>query len=54
MVISFISIPPNVLLVLITTSDSIIAFLKSHLTPPNTAVKSTPVNFSPSNFTSFL
>lgn len=54
MVISFISIPPNVLLVLITTSDSIIAFLKSHLTPPNTAVKSAPVNFSPSNFTSFL
>lgn len=54
MVISFISIPPNVLLVLITTSDSIIAFLKSHLTPPNTAIKSAPVNFSPSNFTSFL
>ena len=29
------------------------AFLKSHLTPPNTAVKSAPVKFSPSNFTSW-
>ena len=46
-----ISIPPNVLLAFITTSESIIAFLKSHLTPPNTAVKSAPVNFSPSKFT---
>ena len=38
-------------LALITTSSSMIAFLKSHLTPPNTAVKSAPVNFSPLKFT---
>ena len=40
------SIPPNILFALITTSFSIIDLLKSHLTPPNTAVKFAPVNFS--------
>ena len=47
-----ISIPPKILLVFTTISDSIIAFLKSHSIPPNTAVKSAPVNFSSSNFKS--
>ena len=48
---TYISIPPNVLLALMTTSESMIAFLKSHLSPPNTAVKSAPVKFCPSKFT---
>lgn len=39
------------LLAFITTSYSIIAFLKSHSTPPNTAVKSAPANSFLSNFT---
>ena len=47
-----ISTPPKILVVFITISSSIIAFLKSHLIPPNIAVKLVPLNFSPSKFKS--
>ena len=47
-------IPPNIELALITQSSLIVAFLKSQLTPPNTALISQPSNFSSlkSNFCS--
>ena len=44
-----ISIPPNIAVAFITWSDVIIALLKSHSIPPNIAVKSFPLNSSPSN-----
>ena len=47
---TYISTPPNIDSVFITVSELIIAWRKSHFTPPNTAVKSVPLNSSFSNF----